>query len=73
MAALEGLLTLLVATGLYAQGGHSWVTFAVLCFVRDLCFACNLAGPRGGAIIQNLAHSYAGPLTLSRHLRRKSR
>jgi hypothetical protein len=62
---LEGFLTLLVAAALYAQGGHSWVTFAVLFFMPDLSFAGYLASPRIGAILYNLAHSYAGPLTLS--------
>lgn len=62
---LEGLLTLLAATYLYSRGGHSWAVFAALFFVPDISFTGYLAGPRAGAIVYNLAHSYAGPLLLA--------
>ena len=62
---LEGLIVLLFAMLLYARGDHSWVYFAALFFVPDVSFAGYLAGPRVGAIVYNMAHSYVGPLVLA--------
>lgn len=62
---LEGLIVLLVAISLYARGDHSWILFAALFFVPDVSFAGYLAGPRVGAVIYNMAHSYVGPLVLA--------
>ena len=59
---LEGLLVFIVAATLYARGGHSWAMFAALFFVPDVSFAGYLAGPRVGAVVYNVAHSYIGPL-----------
>jgi hypothetical protein len=58
---LEGLVVLVLAVYLYARGGHSWVVFAALFFVPDISFAAYLAGPRIGAAVYNVAHSYVGP------------
>jgi hypothetical protein len=62
---LEGLVVLLLATYLYARGGGSWPVYAALFFVPDISFAGYLAGPRVGAAIYNVAHSYVGPVLLA--------
>jgi uncharacterized protein DUF4260 len=62
---LEGIAALLLAIGLFAQQGGSWLVFAALFFAPDISFAGYLAGPRVGAAIYNVAHSYVGPLILA--------
>jgi hypothetical protein len=62
---LEGLVVLLVAILLFAQGGASWLLFAVLFFAPDLSFLGYLAGPRVGATSYNALHTYVGPLLLA--------
>lgn len=62
---LEGLMVLLVAAYLYARAGASWPVFALLFLVPDVSFAGYLAGPRVGAAIYNVAHSYVAPLLLA--------
>ena len=59
---LEGLAVLALALLLYQRGGHSWMLLAVLFLAPDLSFAAYLAGPRMGALVYNLAHSYVGPV-----------
>lgn len=59
---LEGLAVLALALLLYQRGGHSWMLLAVLFLAPDLSFAAYLAGPRVGALVYNLAHSYVGPV-----------
>jgi hypothetical protein len=61
---LEGLMAFLLATYLYAQAGGSWLAFLLLFLVPDVSFAGYLAGPRVGAVVYNVAHSYVGPLAL---------
>jgi hypothetical protein len=39
--------------------------FAVLFFAPDVSFAGYLAGPRVGAALYNVAHSYVAPLALA--------
>jgi hypothetical protein len=62
---LEGLAALVLAVYLYARGGHSWGLFALLFFTPDLSFAGYLAGPRAGATVYNVAHSYVVPTVLA--------
>lgn len=62
---LEGLAVLVLATYLYAQADGRWMTFALLFLAPDLSFAGYLAGPRAGAVIYNIAHSYIGPVLLA--------
>ena len=62
---LEGLMTLLLATYLYAQAGGSWLAFGLLFFVPDASFAGYLGGPRVGAAVYNTAHSYVGPIIIA--------
>jgi hypothetical protein len=62
---LEGLIAFLLATYLYAHNGGSWLAFAVLFFLPDASFAGYFAGPRTGAALYNVAHSYVGPMILA--------
>lgn len=62
---LEGLTALLLATCLYAHQGGSWLVFAMLFLAPDASFAGYLGGPRIGAAVYNVAHSYVGPLILA--------
>lgn len=58
---LEGLAVLVLVLLLYREGGHSWLLLATLLLVPDLSFAAYLAGPRVGAAVYNVVHSYVGP------------
>jgi hypothetical protein len=61
---LEGLTLFAGMTLLYAVWGGYWWVYAILFLAPDLSFAGYLAGPRAGAIIYNVAHSYLAPMTL---------
>lgn len=56
-------MALILATVLFLDAGYSWVTFGLLFFAPDLSLIGYMAGPRRGAAIYNLAHSYVGPLS----------
>ena len=60
----EGLTLMVGMVVLYATWDGSWWVFAVLFFVPDLSFLAYLAGPRTGAIVYNIAHSYMAPVAL---------
>jgi hypothetical protein len=62
---LEGLVALALSTYLCLNEGGSWLLFGALFFVPDISFAGYLAGPRVGAMVYNVAHSYVGPITLA--------
>ena len=61
---LEGLALFTGMTLLYVVWDGSWWVYAVLFFAPDLSFAGYLAGPKVGAIVYNIAHSYMGPMAL---------
>lgn len=61
---LEGLCVLLAAAALYALTDHSWWLFAGLLLAPDLFMVGYLTGPRIGALIYNVGHTYAVPLGL---------
>ena len=61
---VEGVAVFLLATYLYNRQEGSWLLFAALFFVPDISFAGYLAGPRVGAAVYNVAHSYVGPVLL---------
>jgi hypothetical protein len=61
---LEGLTLFIGMTLLYAVWGGSWWVYFILFLAPDLSFAAYLAGPRTGAIVYNVAHSYMPPMTL---------
>jgi hypothetical protein len=62
---LEGLLALALALVLYDHDERSWLLFAVLFLAPDASFLGYLAGPRIGAMVYNLAHSYTLPFALA--------
>jgi len=59
---LEGLVVLAVASLAYGTMGGSWWIFAVLFLVPDLSMLGYLRGPKLGAALYNLGHSYITPL-----------
>lgn len=58
---LEGAVLAAGAIWLYSQSGASWWLLALLALAPDLSFLGYLAGPRTGATIYNLVHSYVFP------------
>ena len=61
----EGLAAFGLSTGLYfAVGAPVWLYF-VLILAPDLAMLGYLGGPRLGATVYNLAHSYVGPAVLA--------
>jgi hypothetical protein len=61
---LEGLAVLGVSLLLYRQFGGGWGLLALCFLIPDLSMLGYLAGPRVGATLYNLAHSYIGPILL---------
>lgn len=61
----EGGAVFAAALFAYHQLGRSWWTFLVLFLAPDLMMLGYLAGPRIGAAVYNLAHTYAIPLFLA--------
>ena len=61
---LEGLVVLVGALALYFDAGYGWLLLVVLFLAPDLSMVGYLGGPRAGALIYNLAHTYAGPIAL---------
>ena len=59
---IEGLAAFALATFAYSHWGAGWGVFALLFLAPDLAMFGYLAGPRAGAAIYNLAHTYVGPL-----------
>lgn len=55
---LEGLAAFAVSLALYAHAGFSWLIFALFLLAPDLSMLGYLAGPRVGARLYNLVHSY---------------
>jgi Domain of unknown function (DUF4260) len=60
----EGFAAFAVAVALYAHAGLSWPIFALLILAPDLSMLGYLAGPRFGAALYNLAHTYVLALPL---------
>jgi hypothetical protein len=61
---LEGLAVLSASVLIYARGEHSWLLFVILFLAPDLSFAGYALGPRSGAMIYNIFHSYILPIAL---------
>jgi hypothetical protein len=61
---LEGILTLLAAVAVYGWLDASWGLFALLLLAPDLFMAGYLAGPRLGAHLYNVGHTYVLPAAL---------
>lgn len=62
---LEGLAAFAVSLALYAHAGFSWLIFALFLLAPDLSMLGYLAGPRVGARLYNLVHSYVLALLLT--------
>jgi len=61
----EGLAVLIASVTAYEAVHASWVLFAVLLLVPDVSMLGYLAGPRLGAVVYNLVHTYIGPAALA--------
>ena len=61
---LEGLAVFAAALAAYWHLGASWIAFAALFLAPDLAMAAYFFGPRLGAALYNLAHTYLAPLAL---------
>lgn len=59
---LEAALLFIATLLLYSHLHLPWLLFAVLFLAPDLFMLGYLAGPRTGAAIYNLAHTYTTPL-----------
>jgi Domain of unknown function (DUF4260) len=60
----EGLTLFAGMTLLYWLWGGPWWVYAVLILAPDLSFLGYLAGPKIGAVVYNVAHSYLVPMVL---------
>jgi hypothetical protein len=62
---LEGLASLVVSVAVYAYWGqHGWGPFALLFLLPDVSLLGYLKGPRVGAVVYNLAHTYVVPAVI---------
>lgn len=61
----EGLAVLLAGTWWFVMSDGNWWLFGVLFFAPDVSCAGYLAGPRTGAIVYNIAHTYVSPVVLA--------
>ncbi len=61
---IEGLVALAAAVTAYWFLAGNWWMFALLLLAPDLSFFGLYAGPKTGAKIYNLAHTYAVPVVL---------
>jgi hypothetical protein len=61
---VEGATMLAGSVLLYWTGGGSWWLFALLLLAPDLSMLGYLAGPRVGAVVYNVFHSYPLPAAL---------
>lgn len=60
----EGLALALLCVWLYRTFHEPWWYFALLFLAPDLSMLGYVAGPRVGAIIYNLVHTWAAPILL---------
>jgi hypothetical protein len=61
----EGAVVVVLSVLLYSLHGGSWVLFFLLLLVPDLSMLGYLAGPRVGAAVYNVFHTYALPSALA--------
>lgn len=65
MLRAEGAALLASSVLLYWINGGSWVMFALLLLAPDLSMLGYVAGPRGGAAVYNVFHTYPLPAALA--------
>lgn len=61
---VEGAAALAASLVLYSFHGAGWLLFGLLILAPDLSMVGYLGGPRKGAMLYNLFHTYAAPLLL---------
>ena len=61
---LEGLALAVMCVWLYAGIHQSWWLFALLVLAPDLSLLGYLAGPRVGAILYNIVHTWVAPVVI---------
>jgi hypothetical protein len=62
---LESLAVVVAAVALYFDGDYAGWAFIAFLIAPDLAIAAYAAGPRIGAVVYNLAHTYAFPVALA--------
>jgi hypothetical protein len=62
---VEALIELAVAVTAYRHAGGTWLLFAGLFLVPDVSMAGYIVGPRAGARLYNLGHTYIAPALLA--------
>jgi hypothetical protein len=62
---LEALAVVIASVALYFHGDYAAWAFFAFVLAPDLSFAGYLAGPRVGAVVYNLAHTYVWPVALA--------
>ena len=65
MLRIEGFVLFAGMTSLYVVWDGAWWLYALLFFLPDLSILAYLAGPRVGAVVYNLMHSYMVPSVLT--------
>ena len=61
---LEGLVVLIGGVVAYLDADYSFLVLALLFFTPDVSFLGYLEGPRAGAVVYNIVHTYVGPIVL---------
>lgn len=62
---VEGAAVAIAAIALYFHAGYPWWLLAALVLAPDLSLVGYLAGPVGGAVAYDAAHTYALPVVLA--------
>lgn len=60
----EGVAVLALSVWAYAQTGMGWLVFALLLLLPDVTMLGYLRGPRIGALVYNIGHTYVLPAVL---------
>jgi Domain of unknown function (DUF4260) len=61
---LEGAAVLGGSIALYADGGWSWLAFALLFLAPDMSMLAYIGGPRAGMLAYDVVHFAGGPVAL---------
>ncbi len=61
---IEELAIFILSLGPYRHYSFSWIWYVVLFLVPDLSMLGYVLGPRIGAMLYNIVHSYIGPVLL---------
>ncbi len=61
---VEGSIVFLIAAGLFGRSDGRWLLFILLLFAPDLSMVGYVSGPKVGAAIYNIVHTYLLPVLL---------